>query len=204
MMTLDAQSVETVNEVNQVSVTLNCQEKHYIYSANELSENYKNHMLSCLETEEGVVMPEVEFEDSVRFSKENRSTLLMPRVVPISEEIIKEYSKPREKTVRTFDRKKISILAMYAVMVLVVVVALILTVPGTAWEHDRINVTVDTSKVSTLVNGSTSYAKEQGLNVMITEEGPVEIELTPYEKQDKTHTNWFDKLCDWVSNVVGG
>lgn len=204
MMTLDARTEKNETQVNQNNAMLNCCEKHYIFTANELSESYKNHILSCLEAENDVVKTEVEFEDSLRFSKDNLETLKTPRVVPISEEIVKEYSKPREKTVRTFDRRKISILVMYAVMVLVVVVALCLTVPGTAWENDHINVSFDTSRVDVAVNGQMGYAQESAMNVMLTENGPVEIQLTPYEKKETTHTNWFDKLCDWVSNVVGG
>lgn len=204
MMTLNAQNENNVNEVNQNTEMLNCSEKHYIFTANELSENYKNHMLSCLESENDVVKTEVEFEDSERFARGNLINLTTPRNIPISEEIVKEYSKPREKILRTFDRKKVSILVMYAVMVLVVVIALALTVPGTAWEHDHIDVTLDTSKIDVVVNGQPGYAQEQAMNVMLTENGPVEIQLTPYETKDETHTNWFDKLCDWVSNVVGG
>lgn len=204
MMTLNAQTENNVNEVNQNTEMLNCSEKHYIFTANELSENYKNHMLSCLEGENDVVKTEVEFEDSERFAKGNLINLTTPRNIPISEEIVKEYSKPREKILRTFDRKKVSILVMYAVMVLVVVIALALTVPGTAWEHDHIDVTLDTSKIDVVVNGQPGYAQEQAMNVMLTENGPVEIQLTPYETKEEIHTNWFDKLCDWVSNVVGG
>ncbi len=204
MMTLDAQTENKVNEVNKNSAELDCCEKHYLFTANELSENYKKHMLSCLENDRDVVKTEIEFEDSERFSKENLRMLTTPRTVSISEEIVKEYTKPREKIVRTFDRRKISLLVLYAAMVLVVVIALALTVPGTAWEHDHIDVSLDTSKISTVIGGHEGYAQEQAMNVMLTEDGPVEVQLTPYETKDETHTNWFDELCDWVSNVVGG
>lgn len=204
MMTLDAQIELNENEVSQATATLNCGEMHYIFTQNTLSKEYKEHILSCLENDNEVVKTEVEFEDSMRFARENLSKLTARRTVPISEEIIKEYSKPREKTVRTFDRKKISILVMYAAMVLVVVIALCLTIPGTAWENDHIHVSFDTSSVQAAVNGRLTYAEESAGNIILTEDGPIEIQLTPYEEKGKTHTNWFDKLCDWVSNIVGG
>ena len=115
----------------------------------------------------------------------------------------RQIGKRKEKTVKTFDRKKTSILVMYAVMVLAIVVTLIIAVPGTAWENDSVSLPEKNIPVA-MASGSNLSVAEQGLNVVMTEQGPVTVELTPYEKKEEEHTNWFDKVCDWVSNIVGG
>lgn len=203
MMTLSAQNENSNNTVVSENASVSCNEKHYNFLANELSTSYQQHLFDCLENGEGMVISEVAFEDSERYAKENRDRLVATNRISVNPQVIREYAKPRAKTVRTFDRRKTSILVMYVVMVLAIVTTLILTIPGTAWEKDSVDFSQNNTEVAMAV-GSNISAADQGLNVIMTEDGPVTVELTPYEKKKETHTNWFDKLCDWVSNVVGG
>lgn len=203
MMTLGAQTENQNIETNSSISNVNCNEKHYDYIANESSESYRAHLYGCLAMGEGIVISEVDYEDSARYSEIAANKGAANRQVSINPQVIKEYSQPKEKTVKTFDRKKTSILVMYAVMVMAIVITLILAVPGTAWESDSVTLPNDNIPVAMAVGSNLSIA-EQGLNVVMTDQGPVTVELTPYENNEEEDTNWFDKVCDWVSNVVGG
>lgn len=203
MMTLGAQTENQNIETSSSLTKVNCNEKHYDFIAKESSEKYRAHLYGCLAEGEGIVISEIDFEDSNRYTDIVANKGVSNRQVSINPQISREYSQPKEKTVKTFDRKKTSILVMYAVMVLAIVVTLIIAVPGTAWENDSVSLPENNIPVA-MASGSNLSVAEQGLNVVMTEQGPVTVELTPYEKKEEEHTNWFDKVCDWVSNIVGG
>lgn len=203
MMTLGAQTENQNIETSSSLARVNCNEKHYDFIANESSEEYRAHLYGCLAGNEGIVISEIDFEDSKRYSAIVANKSLANRLISVNPQVLKEYSQPKEKTVKTFDRKKTSILVLYAVMVMAIVISLIIAVPGTAWESDSVTSPEEKIPVAMAVGNNLSAA-DQGLNVIMTDEGPVTVELTPYEEKQEEHTNWFDKVCDWVSNVVGG
>ncbi len=202
MMTLNAQNEKMINSVESNCEAVNCNENHYIYLSNELSIAYRKHLFDCLENDEGMVISEVDFEDSERYADKNKRDQAVRRLSTNSSGI-RESAKPRERTVKTFDRRKTAILVMYAVMVIAIVTTLILTVPGTAWEQESVTFPPVSGEVAIAAGNSLSI-QEQGLDVIMTEEGPITVTLEPYAEAEKPETNWFDKLCDWVSNVVGG
>lgn len=203
MMTLSAQNEQLLNRVESNCEAVNCNENHYIYLSNELSIAYRKHLFDCLENGEGMVISEVDFEDSERYADKNRRNTQTVRPLSATSAAMRESVKPRERTVKTFDRRKTAILVMYAVMVIAIVTTLILTVPGTAWEQESVTFPPVTSEVA-IAAGSNLSIQDQGLDVIMTDEGPVTVTLEPYAETEQPNTNWFDKLCDWVSNVVGG
>ena len=104
------------------------------------------------------------------------------------------------ETHKVIIRSRIPILAAYAVLVLVVLAALIAVVPGTSWEaKSRVNLQQNVS-----VAPVQAAAPNVNINTIVTEEGPVQVELTPYAEDEVIETNWFDRLCDKVSKVFGG
>ncbi|MBQ7652894.1 MAG: hypothetical protein IJS93_00790 [Clostridia bacterium] len=111
---------------------------------------------------------------------------------------IEEARNPVE-THKVLKRSRIPILAAYALMVVVIVAALIAVVPGTSWEVKR-SVNLQANPVMSVSASNTSVA----VNTIMTEEGPVEVELTPYAEDEVIETNWFDRFCDKVSKVFGG
>lgn len=203
MMTLSAQKENSNSSTVNTNASINCNENHYNFLANELSTSYQQHLFNCLENGEGMVISQVDFEDSERYAQEKRERLISQSQNSVNPQIVREYSKPRAKTVRTFDRRKASILALYVVMVLAVIATIALTIPNTVWEKGNTDISFDSAQVAMAVGSGLTVA-DQGLNVIMTDDGPVTVQLTPYEKKEETHTNWFDKLCDWVSNIVGG
>ena len=107
------------------------------------------------------------------------------------------------ETHKTLIRSRIPILVAYVALVLVVVVALCVAVPATAWESNVGNSSYSIETVSHNVSAEAAVP-QVSINTIVTEEGPVEVALPEYEESVNPDTNWFDKVCDWVSGVFGG
>jgi hypothetical protein len=179
-----------------------------VYSAEKAacSASYREYLEGLLNNQ-GVAVPEDEYEDARRYQSnegkvEARTTdaavvdAVMPQAPQTSQ-------KEETETVRVFNQKRAVWLIIYILLAMGVVLALLFTMPGTAWE--RKSITVD--------NGVDSYPVAQadeatlianGINTIETVNGEViTVSLTPYEEV-KPQTNWFDNLCDWLNNVIGG
>lgn len=197
MMT-KTRTVDAVNtNLNSSDLTF---ENVYSFTAEELSQEYRNTLFESLQRGTPA-KPEIDFEDDRRFSSYSDESILaqdmnsqaVNRIEPIK----------RVKKERVFDRNKTHILVLYCVMVLAIVIALVLTVPGTAWEGQGVRVTVQSS--SGISTGATNtYANETGLNTISTEDGIEVVEIAPYVEPENPDTNWFDKACDWVNSIFGG
>ncbi len=197
MMT-QTKTVESVN-TNLNSSDL-AYEDVYSFAAEELSQEYRNTLFESLQRGTPA-MPEIEFEDKRRFSSYNDENVM--RTSNSSQTINRVNSVKRVRKERVFDRNKTHILVLYCVMVLVIVIALVLTVPGTAWEGQGVRVTVQ-SAGGISMGTTNAYANETGLNTISTENGTEVVDVSPYVEPENPDTNWFDKVCDWVNSIFGG
>ena len=80
--------------------------------------------------------------------------------------------------------------------------ALVFTLPGTAWEAK----TITSGKTSMMPVAEAADVPVQGasINTIYTLDGQtVTVELEPYAEEQPA-TNWFDSFCDWLNNAVGG
>lgn len=182
-----------------------------VYSAEQAatSDTYRNYLEGLL-MNEGVAVSEVEYEDAVRYqsveyqSKAVETEGSVEAVAPVAPvaPAVPAAKKAETETVRVFNQKRAVWLVVYILLAIGVVLALLLTMPGTAWEKKSL--TVSTSKMYPVAAASETEVPEVNVNTIYTLSGEkVVVELTPYEEV-KPQTNWFDKLCDWLNNAVGG
>ena len=114
-----------------------------------------------------------------------------------------EESEKKVETNKVLIRSRIPILVAYLALVLVVVAAIVAIVPGTAWETPELGMT--TMQRAIINDNVEAYAPNiPTINTIVTEEGPVAVELTPYAENEDLYTNWFDKFCDKLSEFLGG
>jgi|GEM_PF-4900567 len=175
------------------------QNKFYDSMAMTTHNAVKNSLWNSLSS--GNPMPNVfELEEKTRFQ---RLTETMAMMKQNNEKRMAE-AQSQVETHRSLKRSRIPILVAYVALVLVVVVAIIATVPGTAWESNTEGMTKISVQRVENVTSAESYANAVTINTIVTEQGPVEVELEPYQKTENNDTNWFDKMCDWLSGVFGG
>lgn len=197
MMT-QTRTVESVN-TKPISSELSYEEV-YSFTAEELSQEYRNSLFESLQRGTPA-MAEIEFEDERRFSSYNDESF--ESVHSRTPAVSRSNSAQRVRKERVFDRNKTHILVLYCVMVLAIVIALVLTVPGTAWEGQGVRVSVQgTSGIS--MGTTNAYANETGVNTISTENGSEVVDVSPYVEPENPDTNWFDKACDWVNSIFGG
>lgn len=154
---------------------------------------------------ECAAMPEEDYEDMCRFSRRaevvegEEARMAEVPVAPAADE--KPQVAPKE-TVRVFNQKRAIWLAVYILLAIGVVLALLFTMPGTAWE--RKSITIDNSDIMPTAMAEQSVDMRAISNTICTPDGQyVTVELAPYEEK-QPETNWFDRLCDWLNNAIGG
>lgn len=165
------------------------------------SEQYAMHLYSAL-LGECVAEDEFDFEDGCYFAEqEAKQRVREPIVKPVetTSPVKEEVSTVRTQTVRVFNRKRLPWLVAYGVVIVAAILVLAFMLPGTAWEK---NVTVTPDVVHP--QAAVANDREGLLDTICLPDGTTEVvTLQPYaEKQ--VQTNWFDEVCDWISNVIGG
>lgn len=168
------------------------------------SDAYREHLDRALHNE-CVAVPEEEYEDLRRYTQSARTeSPVRARATEEEASLPTSQAKPAEpekETVRVFNQKRAVWLAVYVLLALGVVLALVFTLPGTAWERKSITV-AKTDLYPTAA--AEPAAVETNVNTICTLDGAlVEVELAPYAEQKPT-TNWFDSLCDWLNSAIGG
>ena len=177
-----------------------------VYSAESsaCSDNYRVYLDGLLH-DQGVAVSETDFEDAMRYQS------LEQTETPVAAEHPAEFVEPKApaapqkeetETVRVFNQKRAVWLIVYILLAIGVVLALLFTMPGTAWE--RKTITVSTAKMYPVAEAAETVQPEASINAIYTLSGEkVMVELSPYA-EEKPQTNWFDRLCDWLNNAVGG
>ena len=177
-----------------------------VYSAESASCSpaYRDHLDRALHNE-CVAVPEEEYEDLCRYSERSQNVEAeeaeanTATVVPTAEQkpVLKE-----KETVRVFNQKRAVWLAVYILLALGVVLALLFTMPGTAWERKSITVS-ETNIYPTAVADELPQAPVANNTIYTLDGAAIEVELQPYAEK-KPATNWFDSLCDWLNSAIGG
>ena len=177
-----------------------------VYSAESAScsQAYREHLDRALHNE-CVAVPEEEYEDLRRYSERSvnveaeEAEANAATVVPTAD---KKPDFQEKETVRVFNQKRAIWLAVYILLALGVVLALLFTLPGTAWE--RKSITVSEAELYPTAVADELPQSVMANNTIYTLEGTaIEVELEPYVEK-KPATNWFDTLCDWLNNAIGG
>ena len=201
---------EKVSDNQKVTVSLAPVDNYMgdsVYSAesSDCSESYRTYLESLLHNE-AVAVPEDEFEDAMRYQaaqavREDPVVSEVPEqtVVP---QVQQAPQKEETETVRVFNQKRAVWLIVYILLAIGVVLALLFTMPGTAWE--RKSITVSSANMYPVAEAAETVQPDASINAIYTLSGErVMVELEPYE-EEKPQTNWFDQLCDWLNNAVGG
>ena len=165
--------------------------------ASETSCQYRDHLAQALQGD-CRVMSEDDYEDAMRYQAGLRAErAVMATATPVA-------AVANTEVVKVFNKKRLGWLVAYVAIALAVIMALLFTVPGTAWEKTRIE--VNPGDVSYGVTSPVASADDMAMNKIYTADGGVvEVDLAPYvEDTNEEQTNWFDQLCDWLSGVVGG
>ena len=168
----------------------------YAAEARTLPEGYRDHLEDVLYGR-CQAMSESEFEDKIRYSStpvEEIAPTIQPAIPATS------VAAAQEATVKVFNRRYLPAVIAFGLTVLAVVLTLLFTVPGTAWEKESIIIKSGSLTYTTQV----AQAQTAPVNTIYVDGESKEVELQPYAKPTDEHTNWFDKLCDWLSGVVGG
>ena len=170
----------------------------YDFLASETSLTAKEMLLNALQN--GKPVQDIfEAEEKARFDRTTETI----RVMRLNQT---KRLAPREATVEKHEvliRSRIPILIAYIALVLVVVIAVVVAVPGTSWESDGVSMAISQGRIPAPEKQAYA-ATTTSINTIVTEEGPVQVELAPYETAENPDTNWFDKICDWVSELFGG
>ena len=179
-----------------------------VYSAEKAacSPEYRNYLEGLLNNEVGEAVPEDEYEDALRYQAVETA-----ETTPVQEQEAVQAVAPTRaaapkaaetETVRVFNQKRAVWLIVYILLAIGVVLALLFTMPGTAWE--RKSITVQAKQMYPVAEAAETVQPEASINTIYTLSGEkVIVELTPYEEVEP-QTNWFDKLCDWLNNAIGG
>lgn len=162
------------------------------------SEAYTEHLYEAL-LGEVIAVDECDFEDGYRYEM-GQDVSDMPRTTarPVREDhpVKTPVNTVRTETVREFNRKRIPWLIAYGVVIFVAILVLALMLPGTAWET-RVNRDILTTEPAMAESAEV-------INTICLPDGTKQVvTLEPYAEQE-TETNWFDKMCDWISGVIGG
>ncbi|MBO4534526.1 MAG: hypothetical protein J5755_01160 [Clostridia bacterium] len=168
----------------------------YAAEARTLPEGYRDHLEDVLYGR-CQAMTESEYEDAVRYSA-TPTEEITPTIEPTIP--VTAIAAAQETTVRVFNRRYLPAVIAFGLTVLAVVLTLLFTVPGTAWEKESIIVKAGSLSYTTEV----AHAQTAPVNTIYVDGETQQVELEPYAKPTNEHTNWFDKLCDWLNGVVGG
>ncbi len=177
-------------------------DRAYQREARETPYEYKEHLLESLQGRRRALNIN-EYEDRNRYRN-------MAREDTKGETHANFQKRTNEngKKSRVFKKKLIPFLACYFLMMAVVVALIVVNVQGTAWESKTITINANAgiSAPETANAISTPVKESVALNQVVTSSGVVSVALSPYptQKAYEEDTNWFDRFCDWVSNLVGG
>lgn len=176
----------------------------YMAEGSTISPEYREYLDLVLHNR-AVAMSEEEYEDQRRY--QGHTETAAGASATVDEDAAPQLpAKPQiaeQNTVRVFNQKRALWLALYILLALGVVLALIFTLPGTAWERKSITVS-GASKMPVAEADQTPSVPAASINTIYTLDGrTVTVELEPYV-EEKPATNWFDSFCDWLNNAVGG
>jgi len=168
----------------------------YAAEARTLPEGYREHLEDAL-MGRCQAMTESEYEDTVRYSAEPQVEVQAPVTAsaPLAQ------ATETTEVVRVFNRRYLPAVIAFGVTVLAVVLTLLFTVPGTAWEKESI---IIKSGAPVVYGTQVAAAQTQSVNTIYVDGESKEVTLEPYAESKAEHSNWFDKLCDWLNGVVGG
>ena len=128
---------------------------------------------------------------------------------------------------KVFNKKMIPFVTLYAILFVAVITLILGAVPGTGWEGNgtlfkipdyygngnKSDSTVNMNNgAGSVVGGNDIYASAESdrknyvgiINKIVTDQGIVEITKDKPVENTKEETNWFDKVCDFLSNAFGG
>lgn len=176
--------------------------------ARTLPEGYRDHLEDALYGR-CQAMSESEFEDAVRYNSSQEEEFdfqapveVTPTVQQASVEALQSAQQAANETVvKVFNRRYLPAVILFGLTVLAIVLTLLFTVPGTAWEKESI---IIRSSTTLSYAPQTAEAATQPINTIYVDGETQEVQLEPYADSTKQYTNWFDKLCDWLNGVVGG
>lgn len=175
-------------------------DRFYDRTAKDTIKEYRDHLYDSL-TANRQVRGSDEYEDEIRYREITRNR-------NEARENTQYMQKNAVTSKRVLKKKMIPLVACYFLMVAVIVALIVVNVSGTAWEAESFSINPSANIVpQETANAVTNpVAGEVALNTVVTNNGAVQISLSPYPNNstDTNDTNWFDRFCDWVSNLSGG
>ncbi len=182
-------------------------DRTYARTAKETTDEYREHLYESL-LGKSRARGSYEYDDERRYDSISREAGAPARANRRNAYESERAAGGAKASRRVFKKKLIPLVACYFLMVAVVVALIAVNVSGTAWETETIRISngsniVPTETASAITNPG---AGEIPLNTIMTSAGAVQVSLSPYPASNTytQDTNWFDRFCDWISNLVGG
>ncbi len=177
----------------------NAYDRYYERTAKDTSEDYREHLYDALLKNKRALASE-EYEDERRYESMNKGR---------QELSVRDYQAidNAPKARRVLKKRMIPLVACYFLMMAVVVALIAFNVSGTAWEAESIIINPSSNILpQEIASAENPSAGAVSLNTIAVGNETVQISLTPYPASVtyEEDTNWFDKFCDFISNLTGG
>ena len=127
---------------------------------------------------------------------------------------------------KIFNKKMIPFVTLYAILFVAVITLIMGAVPGTGWEGSETLFKIPDSLGKGTISDSSVNINNGGvvsggndivasaedarqnyvgtINKIVTDQGIIEITSDATSQGTKEESNWFDKVCDFLSNAFGG
>lgn len=180
----------------------NAYDRFYDRTAKDTTEDYREHLYDALSKNRRALGSD-EYEDERRYESISGSRKELEARSARQYESKENAPKAR----RVMKKKMIPLVACYFLMVAVVVALIVVNVSGTAWEAESIVINPNSNILPEVTaSAENPSVGAVAMNTVATENGTVLISLSPYPVGEtyEEDTNWFDKVCDFISNLAGG